>query len=98
MSSIVEKAIKSLAERQGLSKEELYREALAFNSFWFPSQYIEAAVYFKAVRGIDWKNMDAKIVMSKEFSSASGRYKNVHQEVAKRGLIPKQGQGSGCGV
>ncbi|MBI2577569.1 MAG: hypothetical protein HYV77_01860 [Candidatus Wildermuthbacteria bacterium] len=88
----------SLGVTQGLSEEELYKEALAFNSFWFANTYIETALYFKAVKGVDWKDIDAKLVMSKEFSSASGWYKNIHAKVQDLGLIPKQQGGSGCGV
>ena len=89
-----------LGASQGLSEDELWREALAFNSFWFSQQYIYNALYFKAVKGIDWDNVDPKVVMGKDFSSASGSG-NIQAEVAKiPNLIPTQGHGGGgsCGT
>lgn len=86
-----------LGAAQGLTEDELYREALAFNSFWFSSSYIQNALYLKAVKNIDWENADPKAVLDKEFSSASGNYK-IQAEVAKiPNLIPTQGHGGGGG-
>lgn len=60
-----------LGASQGLSEDELYREALAFNSFWFPDTYLTTAVYFKN-KGVEWKDVDPKVVLGKEFSSGQG--------------------------
>ncbi|HEY4475660.1 MAG TPA: hypothetical protein VJB92_02990 [Candidatus Paceibacterota bacterium] len=88
-----------LGAAQGLTEAELYREALAFNSFWFPDSYIQTALLFKAVKNIDWENIDPKTVMGKEYSSGSGWYENVNKEVTRLGLIPKVDEGGGsCGV
>ena len=88
-----------LGASQGLTEEELYREALAFNSFWFPQNYIQTAVYFKAVKNIDWENVDPKLVMGQDFSSSSGWRKNVGEKLANLGLVPKaKAGGAGCGV
>ena len=87
-----------LGVSQGLMEDELYREALAFNSFWFPNNYIQTALYFTAVENTDWENVDPKLVMSKEFSSVSGWSGNVAKKVQKLGLMPQQQGGSGCGV
>jgi hypothetical protein len=38
-----------LGAAQGLSEEELYDEALAFNSFWFPDNYQKMALGVSAV-------------------------------------------------
>jgi len=85
----------ALGAAQGLTETELYREALAFSAFWFPSDYIETAVYFKTVRNTRWQDVNAREVMSAEFSSASGWQKNVARELARRGLLPAQG-GANC--
>lgn len=89
----------ALGASQGLSEEELWREALAFNSFWFPDTYLYNALYFKAVKNTDWKDVDASVVLGKEYSSASGSYA-VKSEVAKiPNLIPQQNDGSAnCGT
>ncbi len=88
-----------LGASQGLTEEELYREALAFNSFWFTQTYIETALYFKLIKNIDWENVDPKVVMSKDFSSSGGWRKNVKAEIAKfSNIIPPAKGGVGCGV
>ncbi|MBI3627677.1 MAG: hypothetical protein HY220_02970 [Candidatus Sungbacteria bacterium] len=86
-----------LGAAQGLTEDELYREALAFNSFWFPQNYIETALYFKAVKNADWENVDPKVIMDKVYSSASGA-SLVAQKVNELGLVPQQKGGAGCGV
>jgi hypothetical protein len=87
-----------LGAAQGLNEDELYREALAFNSFWFPHNYIQTALYFKATRDTDWNDVDPKVVMGKDFSAISGWYANVDAEVKRLGLVPQQEGGAGCGV
>lgn len=85
-----------LGAAQGLSEEDLYREALAFNSFWFPSYYIQAALYFKAVRHMEWAEVDARTVIGRDFSSASGWLANVDKEIKRLGLIPQNADGAQC--
>lgn len=89
-----------LGAAQGLSESDLWREALAFNSFWFPQQYIYNGLYFKVVKGVDWDKVDPKVVTGKDFSSGSGSG-NIQAEVAKiPNLMPQQGGhgGAGCGT
>jgi len=87
-----------LGASQGLSEAELYREALAFNSFWFPDTYLQTALYFKLVNNIDWKDIDPKLVMGKDYSSVSGWYKNVSQPFQARGVTLNELGNTGCGV
>lgn len=87
-----------LGVSQGLTEDELYREALAFNSFWFPQNYIQTALYFKAVKNIDWGNVDPKLVMGKDFSTGSGWSGTVAKKVNELGLVPQTKGGAGCGV
>lgn len=87
-----------LGAAQGLTEDELYREALAFNSFWFPHNYIQTALYFKALKNTDWEKVDPKLVMGKDFSAISGWYANVDKEVKRLGLVPQQEDGGSCGV
>lgn len=92
-----------LGASQGLSKEELYKVALRFNSFWFPQNYIETALYYKLARNTDWEDVDPKEIMSLNYSSISGWVKNVgqpFQEIVRKnpGLLPQQKGGAGCGV
>jgi hypothetical protein len=87
----------TLGASQGLNEDQLYREALAFNSFWFPRNYAHTALYFKAVRNSGWQDADPRLVMSATFSSASGWRENVFGELQRRGLVPQQG-GASCDV
>ena len=87
----------ALGAAQGLDEDALYREALAFNAFWFPHDYARIAIYFKAVRNTEWRNADPREVMSAQFSSASGWRANVARELERRGLPPKR-DGTDCDV
>jgi len=85
-----------LGASQGLAEDELYREALAFNAFWFPTNYLQTALYFKAVKNIDWENVDPKLALGKDYSTISGWSGTVAKEVASRGLVPQAQGGAGC--
>lgn len=87
----------ALGAAQGLSEDELYREALAFNAFWFPHHYVHTALYFKAVRGIEWQEVDSREVLSTIFSSGSGWKANVAGELERRGILPRQ-SGANCSI
>jgi len=76
---------------QGASESEMWEAALAVNSFWFPDTYLTIATYMLQ-RGTLWKNVDAREVLGRDYSSASG-YARVASEVQSQG-----GQGSSCGV
>jgi hypothetical protein len=89
-----------LGASQGLSDEDLYREALAFNSFWFPDYYLKTALFFKVIKGIEWAGVDPRLVLSRDYSAGGPWQQNVAAKVnAIAGLIPPvPGGGAGCGV
>ncbi len=92
-----------LGASQGLSRDELYKVALQFNSFWFPQTYIQTALYYELAKNIDWENVDAKEIMGFDYSSGPGWAKNVvkpFQEIAAKnpGLMPQNQGGRGCGI
>ena len=60
-----------LMASQGATENQLYSAALSVNSYWFPENYLTLAVYFKKA-GKDWKNIDAKEVLGKRYSSGLG--------------------------
>jgi len=78
----------------GLSEEQIYKDLLAFNSFWFPQNYVEIAVYFDKA-GTKWKDVNPKLALGLDYSSSQGaaRIKQSIQNVP--GL---QNQGGGCGA
>lgn len=54
-----------------LPDDEIYRNVLHLNSFWFPDSYLTIAFYFSK-QGTSWDKVDAKTVLGKDFSSATG--------------------------
>ena len=89
-----------LAAFQGVPPEELYRIALVANSYWYPSQYVETALYFKMVDGRSWDEVPPQTILGKRFSSASGWRRNIHARLQDAFLLPRSGQKGqgGCGV
>lgn len=81
------------------SENEIYEALKYFNSFWFSSSYLETAIYFKQIKNKNWNEIDAKEILSKNYSSASGWAKNIHKELEKTPeLLPQNNEGGGCGV
>ncbi|MBI2009610.1 MAG: hypothetical protein HYS86_00385 [Candidatus Chisholmbacteria bacterium] len=88
-----------LGASQGLTEAQLYQEALAFNSFWFPHNYIQTALYFKVANNTDWEYVDARLVLGYDYSAVSPWSQNVQTEIARiPGLLPKNQGGGSCGV
>src|SRR3989344_2322638 len=80
-----------LMASQGVGEDEMYKAALAANSYWFPDTYQTIAVYMQQ-KGIAWENVSPKEVLGVNYSSASS-FTRVAAEVAPRG-----GSGASCGV
>ncbi|MDP3948174.1 MAG: hypothetical protein Q8P87_00515 [bacterium] len=78
----------------GLPEDQIYKDLLAFNSFWFPQNYIEMAVYFDK-QGIKWKDVDPKLALGRDYSSAQGAAR-IKQSI--QGVPGIQSQGGGCGA
>ncbi len=87
-----------LMASSGATEKEMYEAGKYFNAFWFPGNYYDLALYFKTKDGKSFKDMDAKTLLSKDYSSASG-WQIAKQWLADQGLVqqpPKQS--GGCGV
>jgi len=78
----------------GIPEEQIYRDVLGFNSFWFPQTYLEAAVYFSQ-QGKEWGELDPKTLLGPEYSSASGSAVISEQVKDVPGL---ESGGGSCGV
>ena len=81
-----------LMASQGVSEQEMYRAALAVNSYWFPDTYVTIASYFKA-QGTDWSQVDPQSVLSSQYSSAQG-YRQLLTQISPQN-VPSKG---GCGI
>ncbi|OGG41129.1 hypothetical protein A2118_03590 [Candidatus Kaiserbacteria bacterium GWA2_50_9] len=78
-----------LMASQGVSEKDMYKTALAVNSYWFPDTYLTIATYMKQ-KGIAWKDVSPKEMLSAPYSSSSG-YRDISSQVTQ----PQQGQGGG---
>lgn len=88
-----------LMAANGASEDDMYQVSKYFNAFWFPGNYTDLALYFKNKEGKDFKDIDPKVLLSKEFSSATG-WQTAKAWLGSQGIIelPKQQGGGGCGV
>jgi len=79
---------------QNLSDEEIYKNVLKLNSFWFPDTYLTSAVYFSR-QGTNWDKVDAKAVLGEDYSSYQGA-----TDIAKKvGPLPfNEVIGGSCGA
>lgn len=78
----------------GLPENEIYKDLLAFNSFWFPQNYLEMATFFEK-QGTKWKDVNPQLALGRDYSSAQGAAKIKQSVQSVPGL---QNQGGGCGV
>jgi len=85
-----------LMASQDASVDEMFEAAKYVNAYWFPQQTLEIAMYIKANQGTDFANADARLVVGKEYSSASGA-SMVHQSLQSSGQLKQTpSQGGGC--
>jgi hypothetical protein len=75
-----------LMASQNASVDEMFNAAKSVNAYWFPQQTLEMATYLKANQKIDFVDADARLVVSKDYSSASGA-SMVHQSLQSSGLL-----------
>jgi hypothetical protein len=88
--------ILELMASQGANANEMFEAAKYVNAYWFPQQAREAALYLKTNQGVDFADADARLVVGREMSSASGS-KMVHADLQSKGLLPRAtSQGGSC--
>ena len=81
-----------LMASQGVSEEEMYKAALAVNSYWFPDTYITIAKYLKS-QGKDWSQAVPKEILGYNYSSGPG-----YQKLLEKIENPEIKGGGGCSV
>ena len=82
----------------GAMEREMYEAGKYFNAFWFPGNYYDLALYFKNKKGKSFSDIDAKILLSKDYSSATGA-QTIKQWLSSQGLVEEPSKtGGGCGV
>jgi hypothetical protein len=80
------------------SEEEMFEAAKYVSAFWFPSQMIEAAAYFKLTQNQDFAAIDSRLLVGPSIFSSSGA-QSIKQWLADAGRLgrPLQG-GNNCDV
>ena len=87
-----------LMASQGATVDQMFTAAKQVNAFWFPDQTLELATYFKAVEGKDFKAVDDRRIVGKDFMSGSG-FQATHRALVSKGLLPQApSSGQSCGV
>ncbi len=82
-----------LMASQGVGEKDMYKAALAVNSYWFPDTYITIAAYMKN-NGTEWRNVNPQKMLGLDYSSGSG-----FARIASQITQPEhRGGGNGCGV
>ena len=83
-----------LMASQGVGEQDMYKFALAVNSYWFPDTYLTIATYMKS-KGVDWENINPQEMLGANYSSGQG-FARIASQVTAAGN--SHGGGSGCGV
>ncbi|GMR19136.1 MAG: hypothetical protein BMS9Abin34_263 [Patescibacteria group bacterium] len=83
---------------QGASADEIFAAQKYFNSFWFPQQYLDLAKYFEVQEGKSWAEVDPRVVMGEEYSTASGWTRVRNWLEANDAVEEVPSSGGGCGV
>ena len=87
-----------LMAANGASEKEMYEAAKYFNAFWFPQSYYDLALYFKAKEGKEFKDVDPKVLLSRDYSSVSG-WQSAKRWLQQNGVVKQAPRtGGGCGV
>lgn len=87
-----------LMASRGATEQEMYGLAKYVNAYWFTSNYYDLAQYFKAKEGKSFKDINAKTILGKEFSSSSGYYE-AKKWLTDKGIIKQPpNQGGSCGA
>jgi len=82
-----------LMASQGVSEDEMYKAALAVNSYWFPDTYLTIAMYMQN-KNVAWEDVSPKEMLGADYSSGAG-FQNISSQV---NVPSSQGGGGGCGV
>ena len=78
---------------QGASADEIFDALKAFNAYWFPQAYYKLAVFFDG-QGTEWEDVDAEMVVGREYSSQAGA-SQVDAQLRAQGSLPQIQGGAG---
>ncbi len=89
-----------LMASNGATEDEMFEAAKYFSAFWFPSQALDVATYFKVAENKEFKDIDPRIFVSQQFFSGRGwsQVKGWLESNLKGGQKAAPQGGGGCGV
>src|SRR3989338_1724387 len=80
-----------LMASQGVSEKDMYKAALAVNSYWFPDTYLTIAMYMQG-RGVAWNKVSPEEMLGANYSGAAG-----FQRILSQGKVSSGPGGWGGG-
>lgn len=88
-----------LGAAQGADRPKLENAALAASAFWYPDQMTEVAIHREILENESFADTVPMELLGAARFSISGWMHNVHEPLARSGLLPQVSGGqSGCGV
>lgn len=90
--------ILELMAANGASQDEMFQASKYINAFWFPANYYDLASYFKNKENKVFKDIDPRLLLSKDYSSASG-WQAAKTWLVEAGIAQEPPKSGGsCGV
>lgn len=87
-----------LMASQNATVEQMLETARYANAYWYPSQTVEQAIFFKNTTGENFQDIDARTLLGPRYSSGSG-FQALHQFLTQNNLLPQAPKNSNnCGV
>ena len=84
--SIAMLGLLELMASQNVSSAGMFSAAKQVNAFWFPKQTLEQAIFFVATQLQDYANVDARLIVSRAYFSASG-FRQLHQWLKDNAML-----------
>lgn len=87
-----------LMASQNATVAQMLDAAKHANAYWYPTQTVEQAIFFKNTTGKNYQDVDASLLLEPKYSSGSG-FQALHQYLAQNNLLPQTPKSGGsCGV
>jgi len=87
-----------LMASQNATVAQMLDAAKHANAYWYPTQTMEQAIFFKNATGKNYQDVDASLLLGPQYSSGSG-FQALHQYLAQNNLLPQAPKSGGsCGV
>lgn len=87
-----------LLAANGRSQDEMFQASKYINAYWFPTNYYDLATYFKNKENKNFKDIDPRVLLSKDYSSANG-WQSAKTWLVEAGIVQEPPKSGGsCGV